>query len=404
MIQTDPMRLRQILLNLLGNAVKFTRSGKIDIRVSDEAGGAANILLRIDVIDSGVGMAPALLSRLFRPFTQGDESITRKFGGTGLGLTISRRLAKLLNGDISVASEVGIGSTFTVRIDGGPSAAVEMLQDLSEATLPVVTGQASHHDIVLCGRILLAEDGQDNQRLLRMQLRDAGAVVFGAEDGQMAIDLATTQAFDLILMDMQMPVVDGYAATAELRRRGLKLPIIALTAYAMSEDRGKCLACGCDDYLSKPVKEETLLKTVSRYLGNAPSTAPDEAARGAVAVSGPPRQTAEGSGAIRSRLADDPRMQRIIHEFVEGLPGEVRRMNDLLKRNDLAALEKLVHQLRGASGGYGFDAVTEPATRVEESIKGGQALESVAGEMKSLIEVIRRIDGYDESEASVAAK
>jgi PAS domain S-box-containing protein len=403
-IQTDPTRLRQILLNMLGNAVKFTRSGKIEIRVSDEGGGGPNILLRIDVIDSGVGIAPALLSRLFKPFTQGDESITRKFGGTGLGLTISRRLAKLLHGDISVTSEVGVGSTFTARIDGGPSAGVEMLQDLSEAMLPAQTGGAAHHDIVLSGRILLAEDGQDNQRLLRMQLRDAGAVVFGAEDGQMAVDLATTHAFDLILLDMQMPVMDGYAATAELRRRGLKLPIIALTAYAMSEDRAKCLACGCDDYLSKPVKEETLLKTVSRYLGNAFSTARDEGERGVVAGTEPPRPAAEGSGAITSRLTDNPRMRRIIPEFVEGLPGEVRKMNDLLKRNDLAALEKVVHQLRGASGGYGFDAVTEPATRVEESIKGGQALECVAAEMKSLIEVIRRIEGYDESEASVPAK
>ncbi|MGD0462247.1 MAG: PAS domain S-box protein [Tepidisphaeraceae bacterium] len=402
LIQTDPTRLRQILLNLLGNAVKFTRTGKIDIRISDEAAGSPNILLRVDVIDSGIGMAPAVVARLFKPFTQGDESITRKFGGTGLGLTISRTLAKLLNGDISVTSEVGIGSTFTLKIDGGPSAGVEMLQDLTEATLPVQPGGAVNHNIVLSGRILLAEDGHDNQRLLRMQLRDAGAVVFGAEDGQIAVDRATTQPFDLILMDMQMPVMDGYAATAELRRRGLKIPIIALTAYAMAEDRAKCLASGCDDYLSKPVKEETLLKTVNQYLGNAPSLARDEG--GGVAGSEPPRRAADGPGTIKSSLADNPRMHAIIPEFVSGLPGEVRKMNDLLAQNDLAALEKVVHQLRGASGGYGFDPLTEPATRVEESIKAGKALESIAAEIKSLIEVIRRIDGYDESKASVAAE
>jgi PAS domain S-box-containing protein len=269
-IQSDPTRLRQILVNLLGNAKKFTESGMIDLRITEETGEGPNIVLRIDVVDSGIGMTPEQLERLFKPFSQADDSITRKFGGTGLGLTISRRLARLLNGDISVTSEIGVGSTFTVRIDGGPSAGVERLNGLTEATLPARVDQGDCVDIRLRGRILLVEDGRDNQRLLRMQLGDAGAEVTSAVNGKIGVELATTQPFDLILMDMQMPVMDGYAATAELRRRGLTIPIVALTAHAMAEDRNRCMASGCSAYLSKPIDEQTLLRTVSEKLGNDP--------------------------------------------------------------------------------------------------------------------------------------
>jgi CheY-like chemotaxis protein/HPt (histidine-containing phosphotransfer) domain-containing protein len=237
-----------------------------------------------------------------------------------------------------------------------------------------------------------------------MQLQDAGAVVSSAEDGQIAVDMAMSQSFDLILMDMQMPVMDGYAATIELRRRGLKIPIIALTAYAMAEDRTKCLASGCDDYLTKPVKEEILLKTVNQHLGHDSSIAPNHGAEAGVAGSQPPDVKDNCSGAIKSTFADNPRMATIIPEFVAGLAGEVRKMTDLLERNDLTALQRVVHQLRGASGGYGFDPVTQPATRAEESIKAGNALESITAEIKSLIEVVRRIDGYDESTSPVTAK
>jgi PAS domain S-box-containing protein len=403
LIQTDPTRLRQILVNLLGNAVKFTKAGKIDVRVSNESTNSAVIKLSIDVIDSGIGMAPEQLARLFQPFTQGDESITRKFGGTGLGLTISRRLAKLLNGDIVVTSEVGVGSTFTLKIDGGPSAGVEMLQDLTEATLPVRVGDTTQPNVILNGRILLVEDGHDNQRLLRTQLSDAGAEVSSAADGQVAIDMATTQLFDLILMDMQMPVMDGYAATAELRRRGVKIPIIALTAYAMAEDRAKCLACGCNDYLSKPVKEETLLRIVNQHLENQASPVPNDSAKAGI-IGSPPHNCAASTNRIKSSLTSNPRVMKVIPEFVDGLPDQVRMMIDLLQRNDLAALQKIVHQLRGAAGGYGFDPLTEPATSAEESIKAGNVPERIATEINSLIALIRRIDGYDESKSHVAAE
>jgi PAS domain S-box-containing protein len=404
LIKSDPLRLRQIFVNLLGNAVKFTKSGRIDMRITDEGAGSPKIMLRVDVIDSGIGMIPEQLERLFRPFTQGDASITRKFGGTGLGLTISRRLAELLSGGVSVTSKIGIGSTFTVKIDGGPSAGVEILQGLTEASLPPALDKEVQSSVRLCGRILLVEDGRDNQRLLRMQLGDAGAAVVSAENGQIGVDLATTQPFDLILMDMQMPVMDGYTATTELRRRGVKIPIIALTAYAMAEDRDKCLASGCSDYLTKPVDEEKLLTMVNHGLGNDASRMPNQIAEAAIGGLPPPTCAMDGTNRIKSSLAGNPLMMKIILEFVDGLPGEVHKIIDLMERNDLAALQQVVHQLVGASSGYGFAPISEPATRAEASIKAGKAPESIKAEINSLIEVIHRIDGYDETKTSIAAE
>jgi len=375
----------------------------IEIVIRDEGADGPNIVLRIDVIDSGIGMTPEQLKRLFQPFTQGDDSITRKFGGTGLGLTISQRFARLLNGDISVTSKVGVGSTFTLRIDGGPSEGVERLHGLTEATLPARIAPGQHTNIRVQGHLLLVEDGRDNQRLLRMLLGDAGATVVIAENGQIGINLATTHNFDLILMDMQMPVMDGYAAAAELRKRGLKVPIIALTACAMAEDRAKCMASGCNAYLSKPITEELLLNTVNEQLAN--SRSPEKGgSTQAPAASPPPRAANDSSSHIKSSFSSNPRMMKIIPEFVDGLPGEVQKLVDFMTRHDMDALKRVVHQLRGSCGGYGFEPVTEPATRAEESIKAGKALESISKEVKNLIEVIRRIDGYDERKAPAASQ
>jgi PAS domain S-box-containing protein len=367
LIQTDPARLRQILINLIGNAMKFTESGKIDLRIKEDTPDGPNIVLRIDVIDSGIGMTPEQLGRLFRPFTQGDESVTRKFGGTGLGLTISAQLAKLLGGEVTVVSELRRGSTFTVKIDGGPSALVERLSSLTEANLSMIVEPRMPAGINLCGRILLVEDGADNQRLLRMQLSGAGASVISAMNGQMAMDMATAEPFDLILMDMQMPVMDGHKATIELRRRGLTTPIIALTAYAMAEDRERCLASGCTGYLSKPIEEETLLTTVNAYLR------------------------------IKSSFAGNARMMEILPGYVERLPGKVRKMHDMLDHHDLAGLLKEVHDLAGTAGGYGFAMLTQPAQRAQQLIRDGADVEPLTAQMDVLIGIIRQIEGYEES-------
>jgi len=409
LIQTDAMRLRQILVNLLGNAVKFTESGRVNMKIADEGAGGPNIVLRVEVTDSGIGMTPEQLARLFVPFTQGDGSITRKFGGTGLGLTISRQFARILGGDITATAQAGVGSTFTLKIDGGPSAGVEHLHGLTETTLPPAEDREIADKIRLRGRVLLVDDGVDNQRLLRMQLGDAGASVTIAGNGRVAVDLAARQTFDLILMDMQMPVMDGYAATQELRRRGLTLPIVALTAYAMAEDREKCMASGCSGYLTKPTDEETLLKTVQQYLENCRSPPPADRdgtggsapAAGDVGNSNPNPSVA--SDAIKCSQAANQRIMKIVPAFVAGLPGKVHSMADLLNRNDLPGLRAIAHDLSGTCGGYGFAPATQPARSVEQSIKEGKAQEAIAAEVKTLIEVIRRIDGYDASKELVPA-
>jgi len=402
LIQSDPLRVRQILVNLLGNALKFTESGRIDMRITDEGADGPNVALRIDVIDSGIGMSQEQQERLFLPFTQGDASITRKFGGTGLGLTISRQLAKLLGGDVSATSQLGAGSTFTVKIDGGALAGAERLQNLTEATLSAKTDQKVEASIHLQGSILLVEDGADNQRLLRMQLAEAGAIVSSAENGQVAVDMANTRTFDLILMDMQMPVMDGFAATMELRRRGVATPIIALTAYAMAEDRERCLACGCSGYLSKPVEEESLLKAVCEHLRNGHVTPAMES--GETTPTLVLAAVTNGTNHIKSRFASDPRIMGIIPEFVDGLPTKVCSMMDSLENNDLDGVQKIVHQLLGTCGGYGFAEVTEPARGVEQSIKAGKDIESVRTEINSLVAVVRRIEGYDESRVCISAE
>jgi len=322
-----------------------------------------------------------------------------------LGLTISRKLAKLLGGDVTAISQAGVGSTFTVKVDGGSSAGVERLEGLTEATLPAAGDRKVETPIHIHGRILLVEDGLDNQRLLQMQLGDAGASVTGALNGQIAVDLAATQTFDLILMDMQ-PVMDGYSASTELRRRGLATPIIALTAHAMADDRDKCLAAGCSGYLTKPIDEDKLLKTVHDYLGKDSAPQPSDGPELVAPELPPAGQDQDGikkvdSGRIRSSLAGNPRLMAIIPEFVDGLPGKVRELRGSLESSDLPELRRLAHQLLGTCGGYGFAAVSEPARSLEQSIKAGRDEESITAQVKSLIEVIRRIEGYDESKALV---
>ncbi|MEN6451525.1 MAG: ATP-binding protein [Thermoguttaceae bacterium] len=277
-IHTDPVRLRQILINLIGNAVKFTEAGGVRVVARLRHAAACPPLLQFDVIDTGIGMTPQQVGQLFEPFMQADTSTSRRFGGSGLGLTISKRLAELLGGDIRVESTPARGTTFSATINPGPLNDAPPHLEPSQAK-PLADEPATcrrqpppHLD----GRVLLVEDGPDNQRLIALILRTAGAEVTVAANGQEAIAdvLAAASAdgnrphaaFDVILMDMQMPVLDGYAATAQLRSWGYRGPIIALTAHAMTQDRQKCLDAGCDDYLAKPIDRQKILDVVRHYM------------------------------------------------------------------------------------------------------------------------------------------
>jgi signal transduction histidine kinase/FixJ family two-component response regulator len=287
-VTTDATRFRQILVNLIGNAIKFTEQGEVRIFVRLIEQDTPAPKLACEVVDTGIGMTNEQVKGLFQPFCQGDNAVNRKSGGTGLGLAISRHLARLLGGDITVSTEPGKGSKFTVTIDAGPLENVALLDQPDEVALqlaPTVPPSGPlPGPVSLNCRILLAEDGLDNQRLISFLLRKAGAEVVAVEDGNRALDLALatlpghnrrhddpTRPFDVILMDMQMPVMDGYTATRRLRELGHKGPIIALTAHALAEDRQKCLDMGCDDYLTKPIDRQKLMATVAHWVSRAAS-------------------------------------------------------------------------------------------------------------------------------------
>jgi signal transduction histidine kinase/ActR/RegA family two-component response regulator len=269
-VRGDPLRLRQVLVNLVGNAIKFTQAGEVALAVSCVQ-AAARPELRIEVRDTGVGMTSKQLSKLFRPFTQADDTTTRKFGGTGLGLSISSRLVTLMGGTIAVESEPGLGSTFHVRVPVSEAGSTPASSS-SARTVAALSGDASA-SVPAGARVLLVEDSPGMQRLLQMLLRRAGLDVALAVNGRVAIERATAERFDLVLMDMQMPEVDGYCATAELRRRGMTVPIVALTAHAMGGDREKCLAAGCTDYLTKPIDPAHLFQVVARHFARSSSAA-----------------------------------------------------------------------------------------------------------------------------------
>ncbi|MHC4975706.1 MAG: PAS domain-containing protein [Planctomycetota bacterium] len=266
---TDPMRVRQILINLIGNSLKFTDTGCVKVRLGMESHNSSVLLVEVE--DSGIGMDKSSIKTLFDPFTQADSSTTRRFGGTGLGLAITRRLVELLGGTIDVESEPGSGTCFRLAIPVAPIEGSEMIatvRDMSEAPSvdPGESGACLSNVSGAC-RILLAEDGVDNQRLIETFLVSSGAHVCIVENGQEAVDELTRNpgGFDIVLMDMQMPVMDGYEATRRIDGMGLGVPVLALTAHAMRGDRERCIAAGCIDYLTKPINKDTLVSTCARY-------------------------------------------------------------------------------------------------------------------------------------------
>lgn len=286
-VETDPTRLRQILANLLSNAIKFTDSGGIRLLVRLADADTPRPLLQFDVMDTGIGISLEQAQKLFREFTQADASTTRRYGGTGLGLCISKRLAQMLGGDlVLVESTPGAGTRFRLTVAAGDLAGVALVgshlarrgaRSGQSSVLPASSAEP------LAARILLAEDGPDNQRLISFILKKAGASVVVVENGEQAVERALNaqqagRPFDVILMDMQMPVMDGYEATRTLRREGYRGPIIALTAHALLEERQHCLEAGCDEFLGKPIDRAALLQAIRDFTAQAakPAALPAE--------------------------------------------------------------------------------------------------------------------------------
>ncbi|MFN8789887.1 MAG: ATP-binding protein [Bdellovibrionales bacterium] len=267
MIITDPVRLRQILVNLIGNAIKFTEKGQIlvTLRNVNELVPSHPIKIEFEVSDTGVGIPQNYRGQLFRSFSQADNSLTRRHGGSGLGLMISQKLAQALGGDLAlVRSEEGQGSLFRFWIEGGPFDGVFYTPD-PDPTKPFDDGpDAEISETALTGKkILVVEDAVDNQILIEHYLKAAGGEVELASNGEEAIPMAMSGEFDLVLMDLQMPILDGYQATHQLREKGFREPIVALTAHALREEKRRALANGFNAYLTKPVNRQSLIDTLA---------------------------------------------------------------------------------------------------------------------------------------------
>ena len=350
-VRTDPVRLRQILLNLVGNAIKFTHAGSVRILVRYEP-RATPPRLAIDVVDTGIGMSAEQMALLFQPFHQVDPSMSRRYRGTGLGLAICRPLAEALGGTISARSVPGEGSTFTLSVAIVVPPGTPLVQSIGEHALSVPEPGGPPSTGRVTRSVLLPQDGPDNQLLVTTLLRKMGLTVTVVENGQEAVKHALDAraagvAFDLVLMDMQMPVLDGYGATTQLRRKGYKGSIVALTAHAMTGERERCLAAGCDDYLQKPIDRTALRVMLGERLRRAPDRAP---------------------APLHSTLAHDPDLAEVLTQFVRSLGCRATSLRAAARAHDPAALRRLAHQLKGAGGGYGFPLISEAAERLERAL------------------------------------
>jgi signal transduction histidine kinase/DNA-binding response OmpR family regulator len=328
-IHSDPVRVKQVLLNLCGNAVKFTERGRVAIDVHAQP---AEHRMKLVITDTGVGMSNDEMQNLFQPFAQADVSTTRRFGGTGLGLCISRQLAEKLDGTIECSSEKGVGSRFEFSFSIG---AVEPVWVTSYPTSSDAGPQAPRVP-QLHGTVLLAEDSPDIQGLISMYVRRTGARVHVVDNGQQAVEHLMQYDYSLVLMDVQMPVLDGLSAVRRLRQLGNTTPIVSLTANALREDREHCLAAGANDYLTKPVDLVKFYATLSQFVPAAPTDARVELA------------------AVDDGLEDDPEFQLLVQKFLEGLPAMRAEIEHAAAILDWAALQSVVHKLKGMGGGFGF--------------------------------------------------
>jgi signal transduction histidine kinase/CheY-like chemotaxis protein len=367
----DPTRLRQVLLNLIGNAIKFTQSGEVSLRVAPDADSSVPTALRFTVSDTGIGIPGEKLSRVFERFTQADSSTTRRFGGSGLGLTISKRLVELMGGRIWVESEVGKGSVFAFAVPFEISAAVNRPTVAPIGTGPEPALPALH--------ILLVEDSPDNRTITMAYLEDTPYRVEIAENGDIACKKFTAGNYDLVLMDRQMPVMDGLTATRTIRaweqaNGRPPTPIIALTAAALKGDREMCLAAGCTAFLTKPIRQEVLLQAIKEH--------------SLVALT-PSKEESRGMDPIllgaRLKFADR------IPAYLQNCRQNVIVMLDALDRVDFETVTSLAHQMRGSGGAYGFQAITDIGASLEHAGESADADVS----RKWVGELSNYLDGID---------
>ncbi|MDJ0818000.1 MAG: ATP-binding protein [Desulfobacterales bacterium] len=375
-IETDPVRLRQIIFNLVGNAIKFTEAGSVTVTCRITKKDASTQLI-IDVSDTGIGISTEALKDIFDPFVQAESTVTRRFGGTGLGLAISRRFAQALGGDITVKSELGMGSTFRISLATGNLSGVPFLQPEAVNNLQKeIEPENNFHWQFPEARVLVVDDGGENRELVKLLLEEAGLFVDEAENGQIGVEKATAGGFDVILMDVQMPVMDGFTAVGILRKQGLKIPVIALTANAMKGFEAQCLEAGYSGYLSKPINIDEFMERMAQILGGRKEKR--EVASTRISESDqdvrPEEKSEADLGPIVSKLpAHIEKFKQIIGRFVKRLNQQLDALETAQASGDLKTVAQLAHWLKGAGGTVGFDVFTEPAAQLEIYAKKGQA-------------------------------
>jgi PAS domain S-box-containing protein len=378
-IQGDAGRLRQILTNLIGNAIKFTAQGQVTIRMwLDQQQPSPQLC--IDICDTGIGIPPERLDAIFEPFVQAEGSTTQRFGGTGLGLTISRRLARAMGGDITVSSIMGEGSTFHLRLSPGavdrtallPAHQLDTRRQRAKPERTTVWRFAAKH-------VLVVDDAIENRALLRVILEETGLRISEAENGQAALDFVAQERVDLILMDMQMPVMDGITATRRLREGGEQCPILALTANAMKGFEAEIDKAGFSGHHIKPINIDALMADLGHRLDGTPlsqasaqatalKTEPDPA------DNKPPVSSANKATAhapMVSRLSRHPKLRNVVRQFIEQFPARQGALRHALSTQNLDELAELAHWLKGAGGSVGFDAYFDPAFHLETACKAG---------------------------------
>jgi CheY-like chemotaxis protein/HPt (histidine-containing phosphotransfer) domain-containing protein len=392
-IRTDPARLRQVLTNLLGNAVKFTERGAVRITLRYVEGPDRSAHVQFAIADSGIGIPGHKIGELFQPFVQVDASASRRYGGSGLGLVISRRLAKALGGDIEVASQLGKGSTFTLTIDAGSLKGVRMLQS-PPAALAVVEPLPRKQEPPLHGRVLCGEDDSDVRSLLGFLLTRMNLEVDMAKDGLAACEMAEKskaegRPYDLIFMDIQMPERNGYEATRWLRQQGWQGPIVALTAHAMVGDRQKCLAAGCDDYLSKPIAAQGLRDMLTRYLPGPNDATPArhlDPTDAAPTVSPPDVQTTAHTT-----------IDQLREKFIRGLGERARVLEEAWQAGNRQALFQAAHQLKGTAAAYELSGIAQAAEAVEMLATSQSTMSELQPAVNELLRLCRQAGNAERS-------
>ncbi|MCB1926656.1 MAG: response regulator [Rhodocyclaceae bacterium] len=400
-VRGDPQRIKQILINLIGNALKFTEDGGVRLTLALDAAAPDDICLLFEVSDSGIGIEEAAIPELFQSFTQADSSTTRRYGGTGLGLAICRNLVGMMGGQIGVRSRPGAGSTFwfTLHLGLAKCAAIAATDDGPSEIDATPFARA---------RVLVVEDNLINQRIMRELLNETGLDVTIAGDGLEALEVIRRQAFDLVLMDLQMPRMDGYQTTAEIREHHdrLSLPIVAMTAHGRDEDREKCLAAGMNDHLSKPVDPARLVQALRQWLGDAVIDTP-----GPVAISvNPvvPELPGVDMAAGLGRAGNKPALYlSLLRDFHKDHAASLSRIREACAGGRRESAVRMVHNLKGTAGNLGARELERRLARVERALAGhaslDHALDDADSELDQLISAIAAL-GADTSTATPAGR